>query len=103
MVRIAISWRKGVRKLLGLPYNTHCDLINLICNDIPISNQLDKRVLKCLSSCAANENILVGLCYCLACYGSQSAMCSNISFLCSKYGICRYDVTSGIDRMVTNV
>ena len=40
------------------------------------------------------------LCYSLACYGSQSAICSNISLLCSKYDICRYDVNSGIDCIV---
>ena len=26
------AWRKGVRKLLSLPYNTHCVLLNLICH-----------------------------------------------------------------------
>ena len=39
-----VAWRKGVRKLLSLPYNTHCVLLNLICRDITIDNQLDRRV-----------------------------------------------------------
>ena len=33
--RFYVAWRNGIRKLLGLPYNTQCELLNLICNDIP--------------------------------------------------------------------
>ena len=36
------------------------------------------------------DNSLTKLCYNLACYGSQSTVSNNISFLCSKYGLCRY-------------
>ena len=73
----------------GLLYNTHCNVLNLICDDIPVDCQLDNRLLKFMSSCSLSENIVVKLCYKLACNGSQSTMCNNISFLCAKYCICR--------------
>ena len=93
--RFYVAWRKGLRKLLGLPYNTHCNLLNLICDDIPVDCQLDNRLLKFMSSCSLSENIVVKLCYKLACNGSQSTMCNNIYFLCAKYGICRSVLCQG--------
>ena len=81
--RFYVAWRKG------LLYNTHCNVLNLICDDIPVDCQLDNRLLKFMSSCSLSENIVVKLCYKLACNGSQSTMCNNISFLCAKYCICR--------------
>ena len=39
-----VAWRKGIRRLFGLPNNTHCALLNLIFNDITIDSQIDKRV-----------------------------------------------------------
>ena len=92
---IDVAWRKGIRRLLGVPYNTHCEL-NLICNEIPIDSQIDKRVYTFLASCKESDNSLTKLCYNLACYGSQSTVGNNISFLCSKYGLFAsyiYDVT----------
>ena len=84
-----VAWRNSVRKLLSLPYNTHCVLLNLICHDTTIDNQLDRRVVKCLASCKISNNTLVKLSYNLACSGSQSAVGNNMTFLCSKYDICR--------------
>ena len=54
-----VAWRKGVRKLLSLPYNTHCALLNLICHDTTIDNQLDGRVVKFLACCKISNNTLV--------------------------------------------
>ena len=44
----------------------------------------------------------VRLCHSLACHGSHPQCAVILLFLCSKYGICRSDVTSGIDRMVND-
>ena len=63
-------------------------MLNLICHDTTIDNQLDRRVVKFLASCKFSNNTLVKLSYNLACSGSQSAVGNNITFLCSKYGIC---------------
>ena len=44
--RFYVAWCKGIRRLLVLPYNTHCELLNLICDDLPIDNQIDSRTCK---------------------------------------------------------
>ena len=95
--KVLCGLAKRFAKLLGLPYNTHCNLLNLICDDIPVDCQLDNRLLKFMSSCSLrrSENIVVKLCYKLACNGSQSTTCNNISFLCAKYGICRSVLCKG--------
>ena len=35
-----MAWREGIGRLIGLPYNTHCEHLNLICDDLPIDNQI---------------------------------------------------------------
>ena len=30
------AWRKFIRRLMGLPYNTHCKYLNIIRDDIPV-------------------------------------------------------------------
>ena len=55
--RFYVTCRKGIRRLLGLPYNTHCGIVNLICADLPIDNQID-RTCKFLASCKASDNVL---------------------------------------------
>ena len=37
------TWRKCIRRLLGLPYRAHNNLLHLICNDIPVDGQLHLR------------------------------------------------------------
>ena len=91
--RFYVAWRKGIRRLPGLPYNTYCELLNLICDDLPTDNQIDGRTCKCLASCKASDHVLTQLFYNLAHDGSQSTACNNISFICSKYGLIRYNCT----------
>jgi len=42
---ICITWRKGIRRLWGLPYNTHCDILPVLCDALPVFDVLCKRVL----------------------------------------------------------
>ena len=70
--RLFVTWRKGIRRLLGQPYNAHCELLNLICDDSPIDNQVDRITCKFLASCKASDNFLTKLCYNLAHDGSHA-------------------------------
>ena len=45
METLYIAWRKCVRKLLGLPYTTHCNLLHLLCKDSSLQVKLHKRFL----------------------------------------------------------
>ena len=37
---VYVAWRKAVRKLWRLPYNTHCNLLHTINNSLPIEISL---------------------------------------------------------------
>ena len=89
--RLFVAWRKSVRHLLNLPYRTHTILIHGIVDDLPISVQLHKRVLKFLKSCLKG-NELCTLAVKLAVYGSNSVMCRNINYICEKYGLNKFEL-----------
>ena len=82
-----VTWRKCLRKLLNLPYTTHCNLLPGICNDFPVEVQLYLRLVKFVNSCLVVDNSSVSLCIKLALQGSGSSLSSSISYLSYKYSI----------------
>jgi hypothetical protein len=54
--QLAICWRKAVRKALGLPYMTHCNLIPFISNTLPFDVMIMKRLCKFYVNCINNNN-----------------------------------------------
>jgi hypothetical protein len=84
-----IAWRKCIRKILGLPYRTHCALIPVIINDTNISYQLHKRVLRFVKSCLESKG-LCKLTMLMALNGSGSVTCKNINLICNLYNIDKY-------------
>ena len=90
--RIFISWRKCIRKLLFIPEQTHCNLLPLLVDDIPVESQLHKSVLKFVAGLLDSNNIYSNLCVTLALNGSGSKMCKNINFICQKYRLCKQQI-----------
>ena len=58
------TWRKCIRRLLGLPYRTHNNLLHLICNDIPVDGQLHLGFLNFFVNNLKSDNVL----NCVLCY-----------------------------------
>ena len=87
-----ISWKKCIRKLLFLPQRTHCNLLPLLVDDIPVESQLYKRVLKFVAGLIDSNNIYSNLCVKLALNGSGSKMCKNINFICHKCRLCKHNL-----------
>lgn len=84
-----VAWRKSVRKLLNVPYNTHCDLLPTLCNDKSIEVQLHTRVLNFLFKMSRSVNNCVKTALYHVLEGSQSAVSNSLSFLCHKYNMIR--------------
>ena len=40
-----VSWRKSIRCLFNIHRTTHCVLLNEMCDDIPIHDQLHSRLI----------------------------------------------------------
>ena len=92
--QLFVTWRKCVRKLINVPYNTHSAFLPLICNDLPFDCQTHKRVLKFIYCLNKSCNVYNKISLQLAINGSQSRMCNTINYVCHKYNICKYDLFS---------
>ena len=91
--KLFLCWRKCIRRLLSVPYNTHSVLLPIICSDLPIECQLHKRVIKFFICLAKSKNIYNNLALQLIVKGSKSRMSTSLNFICYKYGICKYDLS----------
>ncbi len=60
MNKFYVSWRKSIRYLLGLPRTTHCNLLHLICNDVPVDYQLIYRFCTFYNSLISSNNVITG-------------------------------------------
>ena len=87
-----VAWRKAIRKLLNLSHLTHSNLLHLICTDLPIQCQLDKRIMAFVYSCSTSKNVCVNACYSSMLYGSRSNVCKSLNTLCARYRINKYDI-----------
>ena len=92
MDRFYTAWRKCVRRVLGVPYTTHCNLLHHICQDTDITTQLFTRFVKFVKLTMRSQNQLSVLCIRLATHGSRSVLCQNISLVAQHFGISRYHI-----------
>ena len=97
MEKLYVTWRKCVRKILNVPYNTHSVLLPIICNDLNIDCQLYKRVLKFFASLAKSDNIYNRLTLRLITQGNNSRMSHTFNHLSYKYGFNKYDFIENIN------
>ena len=87
-----VTWRKSIRLLWSLPNITHCNLLPIICDDLPVEYQLHIRFLKSIKSNMNTDNRLVKLCARLCMDGSMSDTWKSLTYICSKYGLIRRDI-----------
>ena len=83
------AWRKCTRKLFTLLYKTHCRLLHIFCNDIPIEGQLHMRFLNFVKACENSHSKCVRLCCKMAIMGSMSRFSQSISYVCAKWNLQR--------------
>ena len=96
-----VAWRKCIRRLLNLPYRTHCKLLNMVCNDLPVDMQIHKRFIKFFHSVITNPNKCIEMCGKLVMNGSQSITCHNLNYICALYSL-RKDILpkSNVSRII---
>jgi hypothetical protein len=54
-----VAWRKGLRRIWKLPYNTHCSLLPVVSQCLPIFDELCRRFLNFARSCVTHECPLI--------------------------------------------
>ena len=56
---VCTKWRKAIRRIWELPYNTHCKLLPLITEQKPVEISLTSRFIKFLKSVLESDNCIV--------------------------------------------
>ena len=56
---MCIDWRNGHRRVWGLPFNTHCDLLPLICCSISILDELFRHTAQFINQCLSSECLIM--------------------------------------------
>jgi len=90
--RFYVTWRKAIRSILYIPRTTHCNLLHLICEDIPVKDQLYQRFVRFIGNAINSHNQVTKLCATLAQQGSSSSVANNITTVSHYFGVSRYDV-----------
>ena len=90
MSDVYVTWRKCIRKLYNLPLRTHCDLLPLICRDIPVQLQLYKRFCKFIHVALNSQNCIVKRCALLALNGSCSCSGNNINLVSNSLHVSKF-------------
>ena len=85
VVMLYTAWNKAVRRLLRLPFKTHCNLLGPILGIPHIKEQVAHRFLKMYNSMLTSENSYVRNMATRCTYISNSCIGSNVLFL-YKYG-----------------
>ena len=85
--RFYVSRRKAIRRIFNLPYQTHCKLLHLITQVLPIDMQLHIRTVKFLKSISMSGNDIVKMYTKLCLNGSGIALANSINFISYKYNV----------------
>ena len=56
---LCTAWRKGVRSVWNLPQATHCYLLPLIRNCLPVFDEICRRLIHFARDCISHESSLI--------------------------------------------
>ena len=90
--RFLVVWRKCVRKIYAIPYRTHCNLLPLLCSDMPPELQLQSRFIKFFRSALQSDNSVVQLSAKISLEGSRSNVGKNITHFTSMANVPRDNI-----------
>jgi hypothetical protein len=83
-----VAWRKALRRVLNLPYNTHSRLLPILADTFPISDEICKRSAHFITSCISSPSRLVrSVSWHSVFFGKfSSPLGSNALLCCLRYG-----------------
>ena len=77
---LCTAWRKGLRRIWSVPYNTHGNILYGLSGDLPIYDEICKRSLHFIATCLHHSCDLINF-FCMAWY----YMCSRYFVIWQKY------------------
>jgi len=82
-------WRKGLRRVWDVPRRTHCNILPLLCNELPLYDEICKRTANFINSCLTSDCVLVKRLVYRAIYFERMRLPIGIYALtcCMRYGL----------------
>ena len=84
---LCTTWRKGLRRVWNIPYQTHCNILPILCNCLPMYDEFCKRTVNFINQCLNSDCELVNQ---LVHHGiyferARSPVGRNALICCKKY------------------
>ena len=98
-----VAWRKCIRKIFNIPYNTHCRFLHHICKDSSIQVKLHRRFMKFFINLCNSENVYVQTMAKVVKNGSRSSACLSLNYLCWLYNINKNCISMSSLRKISDV
>ena len=95
IAEVCVAWRKGVRRVWGLPSDTHCELLPVICDSIPFFWRRVCRTTNFINCCLNSFSEIVNYVSRHGVFFSRmrSPIGSNALYCCQQYGVRANDIT----------
>ena len=79
------AWRQGQRSVWKLPYNTHSRFLSILCDDIPIQDEICRRFLSFIHKCISSDCHIVQFVakYSLL-FGRMHSVCGRNALYCAN-------------------
>ena len=84
-----VAWRKVIRRIWYLPYNTHCNILPFINNTDSVELSLEKRCVKFVWSCLNSSNAVVKNISMFVLDNRHSVLGNNFKYFSYKYDLYR--------------
>ena len=97
------QWRKAHRRILSVPYMTHCELLPLIADNMSIETRLDCKYIAFYKSIATSKNSIVNYVARNKLHDSSSTMGSNMNHLMHKYNISVDEILETSKKRMNNL
>lgn len=84
---LCITWRKGLRRVWNIPYQTHCNILPIMCNCLPMYDEFCKRTVNFINQCLNSDCELVNQIVHHGIYfeRARSPVGRNALICCKKY------------------
>ena len=87
METLCTTWRKGLRRVWNLPYHTHCNILPILCNCLPLYDELCKRTANFIILCLKSDTVMVKqlVRHCIFFERARSPVGRNALISCKQY------------------
>jgi len=91
------AWNKGVRRIWNLPYNTHCDALPILCECLPVSDEICCRMIKLVQKWVTHDSTMICS---VASYGIQYG--HNTPYLGQNVLFCMRQYNCSLSNIVSS-